>query len=94
MVAPGLKPASERFMKRKPPVFEGTIDPAVAEEWIGIIEKIFEFVQIEDKVKVKCTVYMLRNDARIWWDAVKKTLDKVTMTWAKFLIEFNSKYYS
>ena len=31
-VTMGLKPASERFMKRNPPVFEGTIDPAVAEE--------------------------------------------------------------
>ena len=31
-IALGLKPACERFMKRNPPVFEGTIDPAVAEE--------------------------------------------------------------
>ena len=43
-VATGLKPASERFMKRNPPVFEGTVDPAVAEEWISMIQKIFEFV--------------------------------------------------
>ena len=37
---------------------------------------------------------MLRKDAIIWWDAVKKTRDMATMTWAEFLIEFNSKYYS
>ena len=43
---------------------------------------------------MKCVVYILRKDARIWWDAVKKTRDVVVMTWAKFLIEFNSKYYS
>ena len=43
-VALGLKPTSERFMKRKTPVFEGTVDPAVAEEWVSTIEKIFEFV--------------------------------------------------
>ena len=65
-VAPGLKPASKRFMKRNPLVFEGTIDPVVAEEWVSMIEKIFEFVQIEDEEKVKCVVYMLRKDARIW----------------------------
>ena len=94
MVAPGLKPDSERFMKRNPPVFEGTVDPAMAEEWINMIEKIFKFVQIEDEDKVKCTVYMLRKDTRIWWNAVKKTRDIATMTWAEFLIEFNSKYYS
>ena len=31
-VALGLKPTSERFMKRNPPVFEGIIDPTVAKE--------------------------------------------------------------
>ena len=65
----GLKPASEWFMKRKPPTFEGTVDPIVANEWVSMIEKIFEFVQIEDVEKVKCAVYMLRKDTRIWWDA-------------------------
>ena len=56
--------------------------------------KIFEFVQIEDEEKVKCTVYMLRKDARIRWDVVKKIWDTMTMTWAEFFIEFNFKYYS
>ena len=32
VVAPGLKPASGRFMKRNPPVFEETIDPTMVEE--------------------------------------------------------------
>ena len=31
-VAPGLKLASERFMKKNAPMFKGTIDPVVAEE--------------------------------------------------------------
>ena len=53
-------------MKRNPPVFEGTVDLAVAKEWISMIEKIFEFVQIEDVDRVKYTVYMLKKDARIW----------------------------
>ena len=52
-------------MKKNPPVFEGIVDPAMAEEWISMIEKNFEFVWIEDKDKVKCAVYMLRKDARI-----------------------------
>ena len=67
-------------MKRNPLVFKGIMDPAVAEEQINMIDKIFEFVQIEDEDKVKCAVYMLRKDARIWWDAVKKTWDVVVMT--------------
>ena len=79
-VASGLKPASEQFMKRNPPVFEGTVDSTVAEEWVSMIEKIFEFVQIKDEEKVKCVVYMLRKNARIWWEAVMKSRDVVVMT--------------
>ena len=55
------------------------MDPVVAEEWISMIEKIFEFVQIEDEDKVKCAVYMLRKDARIWWDAVKNIGDVIEL---------------
>ena len=52
-------------MKRNPPVFEGTVDPTVAEEWISMIEKVFKFVQIEDIKRIKCAVYMLRKDVGI-----------------------------
>ena len=65
-------------MKRNSPTFEGTVDPTVAEEWVSMLEKIFEFVQIEDEEKVKCVVYILRKDARIWWEVV----DVAAMTWA------------
>ena len=67
-------------MKRNPLVFEGIVDSTVAEECISMIEKIFKFVQIEDVDRAKCAVYMLRNDARIWWNAAKKTRDVATIT--------------
>ena len=70
------------------------MDPAVAKEWVSMIEKIFEFVQIEDEEKVKYVIYMLRKDARNWWEVVAKSMDVAVMTWAEFLREFNSKYYS
>ena len=40
-VAPWLKPSSERFMKRNPSVFKGTVGPTVREEWVSTIQKIF-----------------------------------------------------
>ena len=46
-------------MKRNPPIFEGTMDPSMAKEWIRMMENIFEFVQIEDVGKVNCAVHML-----------------------------------
>ena len=85
-LTPGLKLASERFMKKNPLVFQGTVELAVDEEWISMIEKICEFIYIKDEDKVKCARYMLRNDAKIWWDAVKKTQDVAVMTWIEFLI--------
>lgn len=45
-----------------------------------MLEKIFEFIQIEDMEKVTYVVYMLRSDAKIWWDAVKKSREGVGMT--------------
>ena len=36
----------------------------------------------------------MHSVSRIRWDIVKKTRDVAVMTWAEFLIEFNSKYYS
>ena len=59
-----------------------------------MMEKMFEFVQIENNEKVTCATYMLRNDARIWWDVVKRTRDVSVMTWMDFLVEFNAMYYS
>ena len=37
---------------------------------------------------------MLRNDAWIWWDMVKRICDVTVMTCTDFLVEFNAKYYS
>ena len=61
-------------------MFDETVDSVVTKESISMMEKIFEFVQIEDIEKVNCAVYMLRMNASIWWDAVKKTRDVTTMT--------------
>ena len=43
-----------------------TVDPTMAKEWISMIEKVFEFGQIEDIDKIKYAIYMLRKNARIW----------------------------
>ena len=39
-------------------MFDGTMDPSVAEEWISMMEIFFEFVQIEDAEKVNCAIYI------------------------------------
>ena len=49
-------------------------------------------MQLNEREKVSCASYMLKKDARIWWDVVKQTRDTTQMTWADFLEESNNKY--
>ena len=67
-------------MKRNPIILEGIVDPAMAEEWVSMVLKIFEFVRIEDEENVKCAIYILRKYGRIWWEAVKTNRDVAVMT--------------
>ena len=66
----------------------------VVEEWINILERVFDFIEITENYKVVCAIYMLRKDAHIWWDAAKKGHNVAEMEWPEFLVLFNSKYYS
>ncbi|XP_047307882.1 uncharacterized protein LOC124911440 [Impatiens glandulifera] len=58
----------------KPAEFNGSTDPMVAEEWIQSLETIFEFMQISNGDRVRCTTFMFRDDARIWWQGAKNKL--------------------
>ncbi|XP_060957680.1 uncharacterized protein LOC133029209 [Cannabis sativa] len=62
---------AERFRKQHPPEFEGGIDPVVAEEWISRIENILQMLRVDGNDRVMCASYMLRKDARIWWEQRK-----------------------
>ena len=89
-----LEPLYERFRKQGPPVFEGNTDPLVAEEWMRSMETIFEFMQLNDHEKVSCATYMLKKDARYWWDIIRQSRAPAQMLWTEFQTLFNNKYYS
>ncbi|KAL5537508.1 hypothetical protein UlMin_045605 [Ulmus minor] len=78
----------------KPAEFVGSSDPLEAEEWLSLIETILEFMELSDREKVMCASYMLRKDARYWWDSVKLRRNVHAMTWVEFVGEFNQKYYN
>ncbi|KAL5564893.1 hypothetical protein UlMin_028057 [Ulmus minor] len=78
----------------KPVEFLGSSDPLEAEEWLSSIETILEFMELSDREKVMCASYMLRKDARYWWESVKLRRNVHTMTWREFVGEFNQKYYN
>ncbi|KZV17608.1 hypothetical protein F511_22504 [Dorcoceras hygrometricum] len=61
----------EKFRRQKPKEFSGTTDPLVAESWIKSMEVIFEYLQMPDLDRPRCAIYMLRDDAMIWWEGAK-----------------------
>ena len=89
-----MEPIYERFWKQNPPVFEGGPDPLKAEQWMTMIASIFDFMRVEDNDRVRCAIYMLRDDARIWWEIVSQGHNLNTMTWDAFRALFYEKYYN
>ena len=42
----------KKFKKRKPMEFDGSLGPNEADEWLHSIQKILEFMELEDKDRV------------------------------------------
>ena len=78
----------------KPPLFEGSINPLDAEEWLSTMETILDFMELRDDEKIICATYVLRKEARYWWDAVKTRRNIREMTWTDFVYEFNKKFFN
>ncbi|XP_060963693.1 uncharacterized protein LOC133033109 [Cannabis sativa] len=51
-------------------------------------------LRVDGNDRVKCASYMLRKDARIWWEVVEQTKDVDAMNWDDFKRVFNEKYYN
>ncbi|XP_062114666.1 uncharacterized protein LOC133825778 [Humulus lupulus] len=65
----------------------------VAEDWLRSTEAIFDHMELNDRQRVSCVVYLLKMDVRIWWEVIKQTRDQNSMTWAEFIQAFSKKYY-
>ena len=78
----------------KPPSFEGSTNPLDVEEWLSTMESILDFMELKDDEKIVCAAYVLRKEARYWWEAVKTRRNVQEMTWADFVYEFNKKVFN
>ncbi|XP_047333618.1 uncharacterized protein LOC124937402 [Impatiens glandulifera] len=92
--APIYKLYIEQFMSFKPADFKGSTDPIISKEWMQSMETIFEFMQITEAERVRCATFMLKDDARIWWQGAKVALDLNTITWREFKEVFYGKYFT
>lgn len=88
----------DKFYRLQPPTFVGGTDPLVAEEWIGEMEKIFEFVQCTEEEKVRFATFMLRKHANVWWKFTRRSLknkdgENNPIGWERFKAMFLDNYF-
>ncbi|XP_047342756.1 uncharacterized protein LOC124946233 [Impatiens glandulifera] len=88
------RPIYKEFMGFKLADFRGSTDPLEAEEWLQSMETIFTFMQCSNSDQVKCASFMFKDDARIWWQGAKSTLDLDAATWEEFNAVFYGKYFT
>ena len=69
----------ERLGKMKPPSFEGSTNPLDAEEWLSSMKIILDFMELDDREKIICAAFMLKREARYWWESVKARRNVRTM---------------
>ncbi|KAG6479236.1 hypothetical protein ZIOFF_062698 [Zingiber officinale] len=61
-----------QFRRMDPKDFAGTTDPFVAEGWIRSLEVIFRYMDMADRDRVRCVIYLLKDDASLWWEGAEK----------------------
>ncbi|KAF3774868.1 hypothetical protein EJ110_NYTH52115 [Nymphaea thermarum] len=76
----------KQFMSMQPPVFTGYGSPNTIEEWIEEVERIFELLKMPEGVKVNYGTYLLKGDAKWWWQQ--------SISWKQFRDSFFSAYFS
>ena len=72
----------EKFRKRFPPEFHGIEDPAIADEWVVQMEKIYEVFKCTGVQQVQLAAHMLRRAAERWWKTVKHPYEAVEDLWS------------
>ncbi|XP_075478841.1 uncharacterized protein LOC142519695 [Primulina tabacum] len=77
-----------------PEDFRGNTDPFVAEGSIRFLEVIFHYMDMTDTDRVRCTIYLLKDDASLWWEKAERGVNIATLTWEDFKRVFYDKYFT
>ncbi|XP_073130859.1 uncharacterized protein [Henckelia pumila] len=51
-------------------------------------------MQLTDADRVRCAIFMFRDDARVWWQGARSAMDMTTLTWNRFKDMFYEKYFT
>ncbi|XP_073151958.1 uncharacterized protein [Henckelia pumila] len=87
-------PIFKQFKDLGPQEFRGGADPLVAEEWVQSVETIFDYMQLTDADRVRCVIFMFRDDVRVWWQGARSAVDMTTLTWNGYKDVFYGKYFT
>ncbi|GKF93725.1 reverse transcriptase, partial [Tanacetum coccineum] len=83
-------------LKADIPVFEGKIQPDEFIYWLNTVERIFDYQDVPEDVKVKILAIKLKKHACVWWEQLKlrrarENKSKIR-TWEKMKRELRKKY--
>lgn len=75
--------------------FDGAGSPVVAANWLRIMERRLEAMQVQPAQKVMFAAIQLKGNADIWWENVRASLppEHPAPTWEFFRTQFMEKYY-
>ncbi|KAL6497197.1 hypothetical protein OROGR_029126 [Orobanche gracilis] len=77
--------------RQRPPIFEGSSEPADIIHWIDHFENLFEMVNCPAENRTTVVAYYLSKGAHTWWLATRPT-DGV-YTWEEFKNRMYDRYY-
>ncbi|KAA0053247.1 DNA/RNA polymerases superfamily protein [Cucumis melo var. makuwa] len=84
----------ERVNKLGATVFEGSTDPADAENWLNMLEKCFDVMNCPEERKVRLATFLLQKEAEGWWKSIlARRSDAHALDWKTFRGIFEDKYY-
>lgn len=78
----------------KAPEFHGSTDPIEADNWLTDVQVDLNLMRLNDQEKVLCASYMLKKEARRWWQTVELKRNVDEMTWQDFIEEFKERYFN
>ena len=52
-------------------IIEGFTSFFGVEEWLSMLEIVLDFMELKVDEKLICAAYVLRKEARYWWDAME-----------------------
>ena len=76
--------------------YDGNLSAEGLIDWIGEIDRYFDYEEVEEDKKVKLVVTRLKGHAALWWDSVqaetKKKNKVVIKSWDRMVSKMRGKF--